>query len=154
MALQVIGAGYGRTGTKSLQLALEKLGFERYVKPEAYEAAGTSSCGTSCGDSSKKKEQAKPASSCFRSRWVSHSSRDARSRAAAAATVCSEMILSVGAEFIFSIVLFLSFVVSIDDLSRDDSPAVAPGRHLSTSAAFVPSPRTYIMEPTPTSGFL
>lgn len=43
---------------------LEKLGFERYVKPEAYEAAGTSSCGTSCGDSSKKREQAKPASSC------------------------------------------------------------------------------------------
>ncbi|NOH47968.1 permease [Vibrio rotiferianus] len=43
---------------------LEKLGFERYVKPEAYEAAGTSSCGTSCGDSSKKKEQAKSASSC------------------------------------------------------------------------------------------
>ncbi|WP_045404684.1 permease [Vibrio jasicida] len=43
---------------------LEKLGFERYVKPEAYEAAGTSSCGTSCADSSKKKEQAKPASSC------------------------------------------------------------------------------------------
>lgn len=43
---------------------LEKLGFERYVKPEAYEAAGTSSCGTSCGESSKKKEQAKPASSC------------------------------------------------------------------------------------------
>lgn len=27
MALKVIGAGYGRTGTKSLQLALEKLGF-------------------------------------------------------------------------------------------------------------------------------
>ena len=27
MALQVIGAGFGRTGTKSLQLALEKLGF-------------------------------------------------------------------------------------------------------------------------------
>lgn len=46
---------------------LEKLGFERYVKPEAYEAAGTSSCGTSCGDSSKKKEQAKPASSCVTS---------------------------------------------------------------------------------------
>lgn len=43
---------------------LEKLGFERYVKPEAYEAAGTSSCGTSCGDSSKKKEEAKPVSSC------------------------------------------------------------------------------------------
>ncbi|WP_050910197.1 permease [Vibrio campbellii] len=43
---------------------LEKLGFERYVKPEAYEAAGTSSCGTSCGDSSKQKEQAKPVSSC------------------------------------------------------------------------------------------
>lgn len=29
---------------------LEKLGFERYVRPEAYEAAETSSCGTSCGD--------------------------------------------------------------------------------------------------------
>jgi uncharacterized membrane protein YraQ (UPF0718 family) len=43
---------------------LEKLGFERYVKPEAYEAAGISSCGTSCGVSSKKKEEAKPASSC------------------------------------------------------------------------------------------
>lgn len=43
---------------------LEKLGFERYVKPEAYEASGTSSCGTSCGDSSKKNEQAKPSSSC------------------------------------------------------------------------------------------
>ena len=43
---------------------LEKLGFERYVKPEAYEAAGSSSCGTSCGDSSKQKEQAKPVSSC------------------------------------------------------------------------------------------
>ncbi|MEF1262902.1 permease, partial [Vibrio harveyi] len=43
---------------------LEKLGFERYVKPEAYEAVGSSSCGTSCGDSSKKKEEAKPASSC------------------------------------------------------------------------------------------
>ena len=53
MAVSVV-AGY----------VLEKLGFERYVKPEAYEAAGTSSCGTSCGDSSKKKEQAKPASSC------------------------------------------------------------------------------------------
>ncbi|MGR5133677.1 permease [Vibrio alfacsensis] len=29
---------------------LEKLGFERYVKPEAYEATGASSCGTSCGE--------------------------------------------------------------------------------------------------------
>ncbi len=36
---------------------LEKLGFERYVKPEAYEAVGSSSCGTSCGDSSKKKKK-------------------------------------------------------------------------------------------------
>ncbi|BBM67074.1 permease [Vibrio alfacsensis] len=43
---------------------LEKLGFERYVKPEAYEAAGASSCGTSCGDSSNKKAEEKPASSC------------------------------------------------------------------------------------------
>ncbi|WP_299804097.1 permease [uncultured Shewanella sp.] len=33
--------------------ALEKLGFERYVKPEAYEAGDSSSCGTSCGDSAK-----------------------------------------------------------------------------------------------------
>jgi uncharacterized membrane protein YraQ (UPF0718 family) len=29
---------------------LEKLGFERYVKPEAYQAQTASSCGTSCGD--------------------------------------------------------------------------------------------------------
>ncbi|QQX79417.1 permease [Shewanella sp. KX20019] len=29
---------------------LEKLGFERYVKPEAYEAVTASSCGTSCSD--------------------------------------------------------------------------------------------------------
>ncbi|MDR8522514.1 permease [Shewanella fidelis] len=41
---------------------LEKLGFERYVKPEAYEAAESSSCGTSCGDTPK--AEAKPASSC------------------------------------------------------------------------------------------
>jgi hypothetical protein len=27
MGIQIVGAGYGRTGTKSLQLALEKLGF-------------------------------------------------------------------------------------------------------------------------------
>jgi uncharacterized membrane protein YraQ (UPF0718 family) len=33
---------------------LEKLGFERYVKPEAYEAATPSSCGTSCGTTDKK----------------------------------------------------------------------------------------------------
>ena len=53
MAVSVV-AGY----------VLEKLGFERYVKPEAYEASDTSSCGTSCGDSSKNKEQAKPVSNC------------------------------------------------------------------------------------------
>ncbi|NLS12604.1 permease [Vibrio sp. SM6] len=40
---------------------LEKLGFERYVKPEAYEAAGTP---TSCCDSSKKPEVKAQASSC------------------------------------------------------------------------------------------
>lgn len=51
MAVSVI-AGY----------AFEKLGFERYVKPEAYESAGASSCGTSCGDSAPKVE--KQASSC------------------------------------------------------------------------------------------
>ncbi|WCP70153.1 permease [Vibrio tubiashii] len=40
---------------------LEKLGFERYVKPEAYQAAQTSSCGTSCGES---KPEVKAVSSC------------------------------------------------------------------------------------------
>lgn len=45
---------------------LEKLGFERYVKAEAYESTGSSSsCGTSCGDSAPKKvEPAKAESSC------------------------------------------------------------------------------------------
>ncbi|WP_260260531.1 permease [Vibrio intestinalis] len=44
-------------------MILEKLGFERYVKPEAYQTAEASSCGTSCGDS--KPEAAKePAPSC------------------------------------------------------------------------------------------
>ncbi|MGD8171780.1 permease [Vibrio sp. TRT 21S02] len=39
----------------SAGILLEKLGFERYVKPEAYEAASASSCGTSsCGDSKPK----------------------------------------------------------------------------------------------------
>ncbi|MDA0117543.1 permease [Vibrio sp. T11.5] len=40
---------------------LEKLGFERYVKPEAYQAAEASSCGTSCGES---KPQPKKESTC------------------------------------------------------------------------------------------
>ena len=35
MALKVIGAGFGRTGTKSLQLALEKLGFTDCYHMEA-----------------------------------------------------------------------------------------------------------------------
>ncbi|MGS0681267.1 permease [Shewanella sp. 125m-7] len=43
---------------------LEKLGFERYVKPEAYEAAGTSSCGTSCGDAPKESAKVVEASCC------------------------------------------------------------------------------------------
>lgn len=44
---------------------LEKLGFERYVKPEAYEAVSTSGCGTSCGDSAAEAKPAKKeASSC------------------------------------------------------------------------------------------
>ncbi|MDK9738919.1 permease [Vibrio sp. D404a] len=46
---------------------LEKLGFERYVKPEAYESAGATSCGTSCGDSAPKaqnKESSCATSSC------------------------------------------------------------------------------------------
>ncbi|RJX65340.1 permease [Vibrio sinensis] len=58
---------------------LEKLGFERYVKPEAYEAASASSCTTSscgdtkvqelapittCCDSTAKKESAPAKSSC------------------------------------------------------------------------------------------
>jgi hypothetical protein len=38
-------------------IVLEKLGFEQYVKPEAYEAADSaSSCGTTCGDSKPKVE--------------------------------------------------------------------------------------------------
>lgn len=40
---------------------LEKLGFERYVKPEAYQAAQPSSCGTSCDES---KPAVKVESSC------------------------------------------------------------------------------------------
>ncbi len=51
MAVSVV-AGY----------VLEKLGFERYVKPEAYESAGASSCGTTCGNSAPKVE--KTESSC------------------------------------------------------------------------------------------
>ncbi|RTZ17738.1 permease [Vibrio aquaticus] len=45
---------------------LEKLGFERYVKPEAYQAAEASSCGTSCGDTkpAPKKESSCATSSC------------------------------------------------------------------------------------------
>lgn len=35
MALKVIGAGFGRTGTKSLQLALEQLGFDNCYHMEA-----------------------------------------------------------------------------------------------------------------------
>ena len=55
MAVSVI-AGY----------VLEKLGFERYVKPEAYQAAEASSCGTSCGDSKRavKQESSCGTSSC------------------------------------------------------------------------------------------
>jgi len=44
---------------------LEKLGFERYVKPEAYQAAQPSSCGTSCGEN---KPAVKAESSCAASR--------------------------------------------------------------------------------------
>ncbi len=29
MTMQIVGAGFGRTGTKSLQLALEQLGFDK-----------------------------------------------------------------------------------------------------------------------------
>lgn len=43
---------------------LEKLGFEKYVKPEAYQAAGEVSCGTSCSDSKPVKESACTTSSC------------------------------------------------------------------------------------------
>jgi len=42
---------------------LEKLGFERYVRPEAYEAADASSCGASCGDT-KKTVEANESSCC------------------------------------------------------------------------------------------
>lgn len=44
---------------------LEKLGFERYVKPEAYQAAQPSSSGTSCGEN---KPAVKAESSCAASR--------------------------------------------------------------------------------------
>lgn len=50
MAVSII-AGY----------TLEKLGFERYVKPEAYQVEEASSCGTGCSDS---KPVAKKESSC------------------------------------------------------------------------------------------
>ena len=47
---------------------LEKLGFERYVRPEAYEAAETSSCGTSCGDAkngaAEQKSAVEPVKAC------------------------------------------------------------------------------------------
>ncbi|MBE7213603.1 permease [Shewanella benthica] len=47
---------------------LEKLGFERYVRPEAYEAAETSSCGTSCGDAknsaAEQKSAVEPVKTC------------------------------------------------------------------------------------------
>ncbi|MPY23431.1 permease [Shewanella sp. YLB-07] len=47
---------------------LEKLGFERYVRPEAYEAAEASSCGTSCGDSknsaAEKQSAVEPVKAC------------------------------------------------------------------------------------------
>lgn len=44
---------------------LEKLGFERYVKPEAYEAITASSCGTSCSDTAPKTAPVKAeATSC------------------------------------------------------------------------------------------
>lgn len=45
---------------------LEKLGFERYVKPEAYESAAASSCSTksSCGDSKPAVEAPAAATSC------------------------------------------------------------------------------------------
>ena len=35
MSLKIIGAGFGRTGTKSLQLALETLGFDKCYHMEA-----------------------------------------------------------------------------------------------------------------------
>ncbi len=43
---------------------LEKLGFERYVRPEAYEAADASSCGTSCGDKQASPAKADTKSTC------------------------------------------------------------------------------------------
>ncbi|MEZ8024507.1 permease [Vibrio sp. 1F255] len=60
-------AGFGpMTVSVVAGYALEKLGFERYVKPEAYESTGSaSSCGTSCGDSAPKKAApVKAESSC------------------------------------------------------------------------------------------
>ncbi|WP_076410550.1 permease [Shewanella sp. UCD-KL12] len=57
---------------------LEKLGFERYVRPEAYEAADASSCGTSCDD-----KQASPAKADAKSTCCATQSQ-------ASQTACSE----------------------------------------------------------------
>ncbi|WP_028117219.1 permease [Ferrimonas senticii] len=43
---------------------LEKLGFERYVKAEAYEGGTESNCGTSCGDSKPKATESSCATAC------------------------------------------------------------------------------------------
>ncbi|TPX58091.1 hypothetical protein PhCBS80983_g03401 [Powellomyces hirtus] len=40
MSLEIIGAGFGRTGTKSLQLALEKLGFPCYHMTTVFQNLG------------------------------------------------------------------------------------------------------------------
>ncbi|ABV38200.1 putative membrane protein [Shewanella sediminis HAW-EB3] len=43
---------------------LEKLGFERYVRPEAYEAADASSCGATCGDTNTAAETSSESGCC------------------------------------------------------------------------------------------
>jgi len=43
---------------------LEKLGFERYVRPEAYEAADASSCGTTCSDTNTAAETSSESRCC------------------------------------------------------------------------------------------
>lgn len=72
---------------------LEKLGFERYVRPEAYEMTdASSSCGTSCGDS-----EPVPATSCCapKVKPVTTSCCSAQAKPEPAATSCCNTTASV-----------------------------------------------------------
>jgi len=73
---------------------LERLGFERYVRPEAYEAIETDSgCGTSCGTSNKTKKVT--TSSCDAKPAPAASVSCCESTAQPAATSCSDSTASI-----------------------------------------------------------